>query len=170
MFVNIGLLRQQLRDDARVHGIITYGGAAPNIIPDRAEASFSVRAVDSGYAKQALEKVINCGRAGAAATGATFEHEIQKGYDAMKPNRPLADAFGRHLQELGWAVDLPPQRQRMGSTDMGNVSQIIPSVHPYLAIGKNIGGPTGGVPGAGLRGRAFFAVVAGAHAGGGTRP
>src|SRR3989442_3244064 len=150
MFVNIGLLRQQLSDDARVHGIITYGGAAPNIIPDRAEASFSVPAVSSAYAATALEKVINCGRAGAAATGATFEHETQKGYDAMKPNRPLADAFGRHLQELGWAVDLPPQRQRMGSTDMGNVSQIIPSVHPYLAIGKNIGGPTVGVREAGL--------------------
>ncbi|TMJ02986.1 MAG: M20 family metallopeptidase [Bacillati bacterium ANGP1] len=159
MFVNIGLLRQQLRDDARVHGIITYGGAAPNIIPDRAEASFSVRAADSGYAKRALEKVINCGRAGATATGATFEHETQKGYDAMKPNRPLADAFGRHLQEMGWAVDLPPQRQRMGSTDMGDVSQIIPSVHPYLAIGKNIGGHTVEFREAALTDRAFQAML-----------
>src|SRR3989454_8467638 len=155
MFVNIGLLRQQLRDDARVHGIITYGGAAPNIIPDRAEAAFSVRAADSAYAAAALEKVINCGRAGASATGATFEHETQKGYDAMNPNRPLADAFGRHLEELGWAVDLPPQRPRMGSTDMGDVSQIMPSVHPYLAIGKNIGGHTGGVPEAALTERGF---------------
>ncbi len=142
MFVNIGLLRQQLRDDARVHGIITYGGAAPNIIPDRAEAAFSVRATDSAYAAKVLEKVINCGRAGAAATGATFEHETQKGYEAMKPNRPLAEAIGRHLQELGWAVDRPPQRIRMGSTDMGDVSQKIPSLHPYLAIGKNVSGHT----------------------------
>src|SRR2546426_1041147 len=170
MFVNIGLLRQQLRDDARVHGIITYGGAAPNIIPDRAEASFSVRAADSGYAKRALEKVINCGRAGAAATGATFEHETQKGYDAMKPNRPLADAFGRHLQELGWAVDPPPQRQRMGSTDMGDVSQIIPSVHPYLAIGRNIGGHTAEVPEGPLAGRALSATVTAPEAMGPTRP
>ena len=164
MFVNIGLLRQQLRDDARVHGIITYGGAAPNIIPDRAEASFSVRAADSGYAKRALEKVINCGRAGAAATGATFEHEVQKGYDAMKPNRQLADAFGRHLQELGWAVDPPPQRQRMGSTDMGDVSRIIPSVHPYLAIGKNIGGHTVEFREAALTDRAFQAMLTAAKA------
>src|SRR3989454_924003 len=159
MFVNIGLLRQQLRDDARVHGIITYGGAAPNIIPDRAEAAFSVRAADSAYAAAVLEKVINCGRAGAAAKGATFEHETQKGYDAMNPNRPLADAFGRHLQELGWAVDLPPQRQRMGSTDMGDVSQIIPSVHPYLAIGKNIGGHTVEFREAALTDRAFQAML-----------
>jgi amidohydrolase len=142
MFVNIGLLRQQLRDDARVHGIITYGGAAPNIIPDRAEAAFSVRATDSAYAAKVLEKVINCGRAGAAATGATFEHETQKGYESMKPNRSLAAAIERHLQELGWAVDRPPQRVRMGSTDMGDVSQRIPSLHPYLAIGKNVSGHT----------------------------
>ncbi len=142
MFVNIGLLRQQLRDDARVHGIITYGGAAPNIIPDRAEAAFSVRATDGAYAAKVLEKVINCGRAGAAATGATFEHETQKGYEAMKPNRSLASAIERHLQELGWAVDRPPQRTRMGSTDMGDVSRKIPSLHPYLAIGKNVSGHT----------------------------
>src|SRR2546426_9827919 len=77
----------------------------------------------------------------------------------MNPNRPLADAFGRHLQELGWAVDLPPQRQRMGSTDMGDVSQIIPSVHPYLAIGRNIGGPTGEVREGALTDRALQALL-----------
>src|SRR5256712_5964106 len=88
----------------------------------------------------------------------------------MKPNRPLADAFGRHLQELGWAVDLPPQRQRMGSTDMGDVSQIIPSVHPYLAIGKNIGGHTGEVREAALTDRAFPAVLTAAKAMAPTRP
>ena len=164
MFVNIGLLRQQLRDDARVHGIITYGGAAPNIIPDRAEAAFSVRAADSAYAAAVLEKVINCGRAGAAATGATFEHETQKGYDAMKPNRPLADAFGRHLQELGWAVDLPPQRPRMGSTDMGDISQVIPSVHPYLAIGKGVVGHSVGFREAALSEQGFQAMLTAAKA------
>src|SRR5947208_12403182 len=164
MFVNIGLLRQQMRDDARVHGIITYGGAAPNIIPDRAEAAFSVRAADSAYAAAVLEKVINCGRAGAAATGATFEHERQKAYDAMNPNRPLADAFGRHLEELGWAVDLPPQRPRMGSTDMGDVSQVIPSVHPYLAIGKGIVGHSVGFREAALSEQGFQAMLTAAKA------
>jgi len=164
MFVNIGLLRQQLRDDARVHGIITYGGAAPNIIPDRAEAAFSVRAADSAYAAAVLEKVINCGRAGAVATGATFEHERQKGYDAMKPNRPLAGAFGRHLEELGWAVDVPPQRPRMGSTDMGDVSQVIPSVHPYLAIGNGIVGHSLGFREAALSDQGFQAMLTAAKA------
>jgi amidohydrolase len=164
MFVNIGLLRQQLRDDARVHGIITYGGAAPNIIPDRAEAAFSVRAVDIAYAAEALEKVINCGRAGAAATGARFEYETKKGYDAMKPNRVLAEAFGRHLQELNWALDSPPPRPRMGSTDMGDVSQTIPSIHPYLAIGKNIAGHSVEFREAALSQRGFEAMLTAAKA------
>ncbi len=164
MFVNIGLLRQQLRDDARVHGIITYGGAAPNIIPDRAEATFSVRAVDSGYAAKALEQVINCGRAGAAATGAKFEYETQKGYDAMKPNHLLAEAFGRHLAELSWSVDRLPQRPRMGSTDMGDVSQILPALHPYLAIGKNITGHSVGFREAAASEQGFRAMLTAAKA------
>ncbi len=142
LFVNIGLLRQQLRDDARVHGIITYGGAAPNIIPDRTEALFSVRATHRVYAKEALEKVIDCARAGAKATGATLEYEAKKGYDAINPNRVLAEAFERHLQELNWPVDRPMERVRMGSTDMGNVSHVLPAIHPYVSIGRDLIGHT----------------------------
>lgn len=164
MFVNIGLLRQQLRDDARVHGIITYGGAAPNIIPDRAEASFSVRATDSAYAATALEKVINCGRAGAQATGAAFEYETKKGYEAMKPNRPLAESLQHHLEELGWPVDAPPERTRMGSTDMGDVSQKLPALHPYLTIGKNLVGHSVGFREAARSDQGFQAMLTAAKA------
>ncbi|HXF82839.1 MAG TPA: M20 family metallopeptidase [bacterium] len=142
MFVNIGLLRQQLREDVRVHGIITDGGAAPNIIPDRSEALFSVRAADGEHARQVLERVLNCARAAATATGATVSLETQKGYEAIKPNRPLARAFARHLEALGWPLDPPPERNRMGSTDMGDVSQRIPAIHPYLRIGSDIAGHT----------------------------
>jgi amidohydrolase len=142
MFVNIGLLRQQLRDDARVHGIITYGGAAPNIIPDRAEATFSIRALDREYAAMVLDKVIKCAEAGAEATGATLEVDTKKGYDAINPNGPLAQAFGRHLEELGWPVDLTPAKPRMGSTDMGDVSQVMPAIHPYVKIADNVAGHT----------------------------
>ncbi len=135
LFVGIGLLRQQLRDDARVHGIITYGGAAANIIPDRAEAHFSVRAIDREYAEVALGRVIDCARGAATATGTTLEHEVVPGYDAIRPNRPLADAFARHLEHLGWPLDPLPERPRMGSTDMGNVSHVLPAIHPYVSIG-----------------------------------
>jgi amidohydrolase len=139
-FVNIGLLRQQLRPDARVHGIITYGGAAPNIIPDRTEALFSVRAADRPYAEEVLKKVIGCAEAGARGTGAKLEYEIKKGYEAIKPNGPLALTFASHLEKLGWPIDPPPSRSKMGSTDMGDVSQVIPAIHPYLTIGREIAG------------------------------
>ena len=139
-FVNIGLLRQQLRPDARVHGIITYGGAAPNIIPDRTEALFSVRAADRPYAEEVLKKVVDCAEAGARGTGARLEYEVKKGYEAINPNTALADTFARYLEELGWPIDPPPSRSKMGSTDMGDVSQVIPAIHPYLTIGREIAG------------------------------
>ncbi len=134
-FVAIGLLRQQLREDARVHGIITYGGSAANVIPDRTEALFSVRATDRAYAEETLQRVIACARGAAEATGATLEHDAVRAYEAIRPNRPLARAFARHLESLGWPVDPPPDRPRMGSTDMGNVSHALPAIHPYVAIG-----------------------------------
>ncbi len=134
-FVAVGLLRQQLRDDARIHGIITYGGAAANIIPDRTEALFSVRAPDRPYAEEALNRVIECARGAATATGTTLEYEAIPGYDAIRPNKPLAAAFARHLQSLDWPIDPLPERPRMGSTDMGNVSHALPAIHPYVSIG-----------------------------------
>jgi metal-dependent amidase/aminoacylase/carboxypeptidase family protein len=142
-FSAIGLLRQQLRDDARVHGIITYGGAAPNIIPDRAEAVFTCRATDGAYARRVLDRVIACAEGASTATGAKVEYAVRKGYDAIKPNRTLAETFSRHLTALGVPIDTPPDRPRMGSTDMGDVSQAIPSIHPYISIGpKTLGGHT----------------------------
>lgn len=164
MFVNIGLLRQQLRDDVRIHGIITYGGAAPNIIPDRAEATFSVRAADGATAAKTLERVLNCGRAAATATGAQVEFETKKGYEAMKPNRRLAAVFEQQLATLEWPVDPPPARQKMGSTDMGDVSQVMPAIHPYLKIGSDIEGHTVEFRAAALTDQGFRAMLTAAKA------
>lgn len=164
MFVNIGLLRQQLREDIRIHGIITYGGAAPNIIPDRAEATFSIRATDGETAVQTLERVLNCGRAAATATGAGVELETKKGYEAMKPNRGLAAAFEKHLGALDWPLDPLPERQKMGSTDMGDVSQVMPAIHPYLTIGKDVTGHTVEFREAALTDRGFQAMLTAAKA------
>lgn len=164
LFVNIGLLRQQLREDVRVHGIITYGGAAPNIIPDRAEATFSVRATDTEHARGVLEKVINCGRAAATATGATLEVQTKKGYDAIRPNGALARAFAGHLERLGWPLDPQPERNKMGSTDMGDVSQKMPAIHPYLMIGRDITGHTIEFREAALSEQGFAAMVTAAKA------
>ncbi|MCL6553027.1 MAG: M20 family metallopeptidase [Firmicutes bacterium] len=164
-FTAVGLLRQQLRDDARVHGIITYGGAAPNIIPDRAEAVFTCRAADAAYAREVLEKVIACARGAAVATGATLEHTVRKGYDAIRPNRTLAQTFVRHLQRLGIAQDEPPERPRMGSTDMGDVSQVIPAIHPYVSIGpKDLPGHSVAFREAAVSPKGFAAMLAAAKA------
>jgi amidohydrolase len=164
-FVAIGLLRQQVRDDARIHGIITYGGAAPNIIPDRTEAMFSIRATDSEYAHDLLQRVIRCAEGAALATGATLEHAAQKGYDAMKPNRTLGERFAHHLAALGYAQDPPPERPRMGSTDMGDVSQVIPAIHPYVAIGpKEMPGHSVSFREAALSERGMDAMLAAAKA------
>ncbi|MDR7543256.1 MAG: M20 family metallopeptidase [Armatimonadota bacterium] len=164
-FNAIGLLRQQTREDARIHGIITYGGAAPNIIPDRAEATFTVRAADSAYALDLLHRVIHCAEGAAMATGATLEHTVRKGYDAMRPNHAMGERFARYLERLGYAQDPPPDRPRMGSTDMGDVSQAVPSIHPYVAIGpKDLAGHSVEFREAALSERGMQAMLAAAKA------
>jgi len=164
-FSAIGLLRQQLRDDTRVHGIITYGGAAPNIIPDRAEAVFTCRAADAGSAKKVLDRVIACAEGASTATGAKLEYAVRKGYNAIKPNHTLAATFSGHLATLGFPLDTAPERPRMGSTDMGDISQVLPSIHPYVSIGpKALGGHTIEFREAALSEKGFTAMLAAAKA------
>ena len=132
---NISLLRQQLTDDVRVHGIITHGGAAPNIIPDYTAAEFLVRAAEKDHALAMLDKVEDCARAGALAAGAEVRLTRGDGYYAnMVPSTVLADLFDANLTALGREVQLPPSSGRMGSTDMGNVSHVVPALHPYITI------------------------------------
>ncbi len=132
---NINALRQHMRSDARIHGIITNGGDAPNIVPSYTSGRFYVRAEDDAYLDVLLEKVIDCFRAGAQATGAKLEHRLAEArYAQMKNNIALANTFSANLNELGVSV-LPNDVNRgSGSTDMGNVSQIVPSIHPSIAI------------------------------------
>jgi amidohydrolase len=143
-FGGINALRQHLRDDVRIHGIISHGGEAPNIVPEYAEAHFIVRAADTPYAGEVLEKVRACAEGAALATGARLEFE-QSGprYDARLPNPKLVSLFGANLEALGLKVVLATGGERMGSSDIGNVSQIVPTIHPYIAIcGEEVGGHT----------------------------
>ena len=143
-FNGVNALRQHVRDDARFHGIITHGGRASNIVPDYAAAVFGIRAADLRYAEELLEKLRACAEAGALATGAQLRFEQTEGYyDAMIPNPVLADLADANLAKLGIQVRLPDPFERMGSTDMGNVSQAVPALHPYLAIcGEDVAGHT----------------------------
>lgn len=134
MFFNINGLRLHLKSDARVHGIITHGGTAANVIPDYAAGKFSIRAATQEYADEIFRRVIACGQAGATATGAEFKYKITGGSADIVVNKTLARAFADNWRALGIEIQEPRQNERMGSTDHGNVSHKIPSIHPYIQI------------------------------------
>ena len=133
-FNNINALRQHLTPDVRIHGIITDGGQAPNIVPEYAAAAFSVRAATSEAAFDVLQKVIRCAQAGALAAGATVEYKHRTHYANRIANPTMARLFGANISQLGELVQEPLPDERMGSSDMGNVSQVVPSIHPYVTI------------------------------------
>ncbi len=133
-FNSINAMRQHLKDDVRIHGIVSEGGLAPNIIPDRAAADFIIRARDSRYLGEVIEKVVACARGAAIATGTSLEvTESGFPYEAMVSNRVMADLFAESLRETGYALD-SPHDEGMDSIDMGNVSRVTPSIRPMVAI------------------------------------
>ena len=134
-FTNLNALRQQLQEDVRIHGIITDGGQAPNIIPDYAAARFCIRALDLEYLHDLQRRVVACFEAAAQATGATVAiHEEGEEYHPMKCNRALGALFRANLEALGERVEQTPEDQDLGSTDVGNVSQVVPTIHPTIAL------------------------------------
>lgn len=133
-FANVNALRQHVKSDVRIHGIITSGGTAVNIVPEYASAIFMVRALERAYADQVMERVLDCARAGAIASGATLESKVRKGYDNIIVNRAMAQAMKANWESLGEPVLEPLPADRLGSTDMGNVSYVVPAIHPYIAI------------------------------------
>jgi len=147
----------------RIHGIITEGGTACNIIPERASARIGVRTIREAFMPELLEKVERCAQAAALATGATLElHREERGYAAMKNNRSLSAVIARHITELGFTLDEPPRSGGMGSVDIGNVSRAIPAAHPYLAIGPDLPGHTEAFRKASNSERGYQVMIAGA--------
>ena len=133
-FNNVAMLRQQVRPDARIHGIITSGGAAPNIIPEFAAATFYVRAASLDYMWQLHKRVIACAEGAAKATGCTVKvMDHDNAYEPMKRNQPFADAFRVNMQRVG-VPESPEIKERLGSSDVGNVSQVLPTIQPYVKI------------------------------------
>jgi amidohydrolase len=135
-YQGIGALRQHIQANERLHGIITDGGQAPNIVPETAAGRFYVRASNSSDLAVLKQRAENCFRAGATATGATVEvvwGEVD--YLDIRYNAPLAESFRANAEKLGrefFPYDRLPASVQ-GSTDMGNVSQQVPSIHPMLA-------------------------------------
>lgn len=134
-FNAINALRQHVTSDVRIHGIITKGGVAANVVPDHAVAQFYVRAKRRKALDEVAEKVKNCARAAALATGAELtisNYEIS--YDDMNTNQKLSEAFSANLLAVGEPSINPPP-ESFGSIDMGNVSYVVPAIHPYIGIG-----------------------------------
>ncbi len=134
-FAAINSLRQHIKDKARIHGIITDGGEAANIVPAHSAGVFIVRAEDNAYLDELKQKVANCFLGAAAATGAHVEYRWgDVSYAPMRNNLTLAKLFRENMQSLGRNIKLADPRSGFGSTDMGNVSQLVPSIHPMVAI------------------------------------
>ncbi len=134
-FNGVNALRQHIKDGARIHGIITDGGAKPNIVPEHAAACFYVRAKENDYRDELLEKLRRCAQGAALATGATLSFEtVGLAYNAMKPNRIMGEAFTRNLETLGEPLNPPLPEAGLGSTDMGDISHAVPAIHAYIQI------------------------------------
>ncbi|WP_431090268.1 M20 family metallopeptidase [Paenibacillus sp. 8b26] len=134
LFSGINALRQQLPTDVRIHGIITHGGDAPNIIPDYASARFFIRASTWQRTEEVSAKVRNIAEAAALATGATVKIErFQNEVRDFILNDTLDEVVGRELEALGEQLDRGP-RGGIGSTDAGNVSHVIPTAQAYIKI------------------------------------
>jgi amidohydrolase len=132
-YSSINAIRQHLRPDGRIHGIITHGGDAPNIIPDYAAGLFYVRAGSRSYRDEIFERVVNCAKGAAMALGAECKIEIDPPkLDPMKRNAALETAVTANMAALGITPD--PDDGRRGSSDIGNLSHYLPSMHPVLAI------------------------------------
>ena len=134
--VAIGLLRQHIRSTDRIHGIITKGGDAPNIIPAHTAAKYAVRARTLDDLAAIRAKVQRCFEAGALATGASLAIVGERQpYAQLQHDPDLAAAYRRNAMALGRVFPAAADPTRPGgSTDMGNVSLAVPSIHPMIGI------------------------------------
>ncbi|MBO4881728.1 MAG: M20 family metallopeptidase [Firmicutes bacterium] len=142
-FNNINALRQQTKPDARIHGIITEGGEACNVIPEHCVCRFYVRAAKKAYLKHLYEQVVNCAKAAALATGCKLQmRPFELGYDDLATNERLNRLFIDSLAEMG-VKEVADPGEASGSVDAGNVSYVCPTIHPYFPVTKkNVAGHT----------------------------
>ena len=156
--VAIGLLRQQLAPGQMVHGIVTNGGQATNVIPARAEMHYTMRANDASSLGGLEQRMADCFLAGAVATGCEYQiAETEPAYHELTPDKWLADTFRAEMTRLGRtpvAVEVEAALP-LGSTDMGNVTQVMPGIHPIVGIDAE---------GASVHQPAFTAAAAGPSA------
>ncbi|MDK2918715.1 MAG: hypothetical protein PWQ37_1448 [Candidatus Petromonas sp.] len=142
-FNNINALREHIKPDSRVHGIIVEGGKAANIVPDLAIAQFYVRASTKTYLNELVEMVKNCARGASLAAGTELEiTNYEASYDNLVTNQTLSEVFTRRLYDMG-VENIYEPKESFGSSDAGNVSHVCPTIHPYFSISnENVTGHT----------------------------
>ena len=134
MFTSINALRQQIKSTAKVHGIITNGGKAANIIPDYTSAQFYIRATNVGYLNELTDKVIKCAEFGAMASGCKMSYnDFEVSYKNLVTNETLSALHTRSIEVFG-VSDGGKERETFGSLDAGDVSHLVPTIHPYHKI------------------------------------
>jgi amidohydrolase len=135
-YTNVAALRQHIRSDERVHGIITDGGQAPNVVPERAEARWYVRSPTTAGLAELKARVLACLEAGAVAAGCEIEATwIDPAYADMVDNEAIVARYQANARRTGRTVTEPSRDDAViGSTDMGNVSHLVPSIHPMIAV------------------------------------
>ncbi|MEH7546361.1 MULTISPECIES: M20 family metallopeptidase [Bacillaceae] len=134
LFNGINALRQHVTSDVRIHGIIKEGGVAANIVPDKAIAQFYVRAKDRNYLNEVVQKVISIAEGASSMTGADVHIEnYELSYDNMVTNQTLSQLFTSNLLTTG-VKQVEKAKESYGSIDMGNVSHVVPAIHPYIGL------------------------------------
>jgi amidohydrolase len=133
----INALRQHVRDGSRIHGIVTHGGDAPNIVPERAAARFFIRSQNTEYLKELRTKVENCARGAALASGTEIKINIVNNlYESVRTNLVLAEVLRKNVTKVGLKVE--GRKKGQGSTDFGNVSRTVPACDLSLRLGDGI--------------------------------
>lgn len=134
LFNGIDALRQHVTKDVLMHGIITEGGVAANIVPEKAVAQFYIRAAKKATIEEVLEKVKNIAKGAALMTGCELEMDrYELPYDDLNTNEVLSEAFNENLKNLG-ITEIHAAKTGGGSSDIGNVSYVTPTIHPYISI------------------------------------
>ena len=135
-YMNVAALRQHIRPTERIHGVITDGGDKANIVPNFARAEWMVRSETLTMLARLQERFVACIEAGAQAAGCEVEIAwVNPAYADMIDNRELVARYRANAEVLGRTVDDPdPHHRVVGSTDMGNVSYVVPSIHPMIQV------------------------------------
>ncbi len=136
LFNGINALREHTTSDTRIHGIISEGGEAPNVVPDRAVAKFYIRAMEKENLVKVVQQVKAIGKGAAQMTGAEVEiSHFELGFDNMITNTSMSKLFNDNLITMSGRV-MQPAQHLFGSMDMGNVSKETPSIHPFIGLNE----------------------------------